>query len=72
MVQEQARHMLPGFRSQVTIRAFVAQEALDYHYDNPAQMFADLQQGGCILPDTGSHGPDQTARICSSQHASAN
>lgn len=31
-----------------TIRAFVAQEALDCRKDNPAQMFADLLQGGCI------------------------
>jgi hypothetical protein len=30
-----------------TIRAFVAQEALDYHNGNPAQMFIDLQRGGC-------------------------
>lgn len=37
-----------------TIRAFVAQEALDYHDDNPAQMFADLQRGGCISGMIGS------------------
>lgn len=30
-----------------SFRAFVAQEALDYHADNPAQMFADLMQCGC-------------------------
>lgn len=37
-----------------TIRAFVAQEALDYHNNNPAQMFADLQQGGCASGMIGS------------------
>lgn len=37
-----------------TIRAYVAQEALDYHNDDPAQMFADLQQGGCVSGMIGS------------------
>lgn len=37
-----------------TIRAFVAQEALDYHNDNPAQMFADLSQCGCQCGTIGS------------------
>ncbi len=30
-----------------SIRAFVADEALNYHSDDPSQMFHDLQRSGC-------------------------
>lgn len=37
-----------------TIRACVAREALDFNNDNPAQMFADLQNSGCVSGMIGS------------------
>jgi len=37
-----------------TIRAFVAQEALDHDEDNPFIMFENLMQGGCVSGTIGS------------------
>lgn len=37
-----------------SIRAYVAHEALNYHNDNPAQMFADLSRCGCQCGTIGS------------------